>query len=53
MLTRVHSDLAAALIQVEVLRVKKMQWPPPVDRSVDPSGKGLVGVLDDEMGFVD
>lgn len=35
-----------------MLGKKQTTWP-PVDRGHDPSGRGLAGVMDDEMGFVD
>lgn len=46
------SDLPAAIRQSESLRKTQNPWP-PADTGEDPSGKGLVGVMDDEMGFVD
>ena len=46
------SDLPAAIRQSESLRKAQKIWP-PADTQDDPSGKGLVGVMDDELGFVD
>ena len=46
------SDLPAAIRQAEVLRDKQHAWPPD-NKEADPSGRGLAGVMDDEMGFVD
>lgn len=51
----VHGCLDAlpeALHQSDLLREKRKAWPPD-NRSHDPSGRGLAGVMDDEMGFVD
>ena len=47
-----RSDLPAAIRQSESLRKSNKPWP-PADTGEDPSGKGLVGVMDDELGFVD
>ena len=47
-----RSDLPAAIRQSESLRKTQPPWP-PADTGEDPSGKGLVGVMDDELGFVD
>ena len=46
------SDLVPALRQSDGLREKQQAWPPD-NRGVDPSGRGLAGIMDDEMGFVD
>ena len=46
------SDLPAAIRQSENLRKSPTVWPPSNERE-DPSGKGLIGVMDDELGFVD
>ena len=46
------SDLPAAIGQSEELRKKQRAWPPSNNEN-DPSGRGLAGVMDDEMGFVD
>ncbi|KAL8744655.1 MAG: hypothetical protein Q9190_003121 [Brigantiaea leucoxantha] len=46
------NDLPAAIHQAEKLRNKQRAWPPNNSRA-DPSGRGLAGVMDDEMGFVD
>ncbi|KAL6721381.1 N-acetylglucosaminyldiphosphodolichol N-acetylglucosaminyltransferase catalytic subunit alg13 [Lecanora helva] len=45
-------DLATAVGESERLREKKNVWPPR-DGEGDPAGKGLIGVMDDELGFVD
>ncbi|KAM0795220.1 hypothetical protein BDR22DRAFT_894339 [Usnea florida] len=45
-------DLPAALGRSESLRNTQSSWP-PADTGEDPSGKGLIGVMDDELGFVD
>ena len=47
-----RSDLPAAILQSENLRRDQKGWPPD-DKQADPSGKGLLGVMDDELGFVD
>ncbi|MCJ1273934.1 N-acetylglucosaminyldiphosphodolichol N-acetylglucosaminyltransferase catalytic subunit alg13 [Puttea exsequens] len=48
-----HIDyLSRALLQVESHRKTQSTWPPS-NESTDPSGRGLVGVMDDELGFVD
>ncbi|MCJ1415234.1 N-acetylglucosaminyldiphosphodolichol N-acetylglucosaminyltransferase catalytic subunit alg13 [Xylographa parallela] len=44
-------DLAAAIGEVEALRKRQKAWPP--GRGGEEKGRGLVGVMDDEMGFVD
>lgn len=46
------SDLPAAIRQSESLRKSRNAWPPSNEKE-DPSGKGLIGVMDDELGFVD
>lgn len=46
------SNLPEALEQAESLRQRQQSWPPNNKRE-DPSGKGLIGAMDDEMGFVD
>lgn len=45
-------DLPAAIRRSECLRNTQSPWP-PADTGEDPSGKGLIGVMDDELGFVD
>ncbi|KAL8820466.1 MAG: hypothetical protein Q9223_001327 [Gallowayella weberi] len=45
-------DLPAALVQSDALRQKRQTWPPQ-SLGADPSGRGLAGVMDDEMGFYD
>ena len=46
------SDLPAAIRQSESLRKTHKPWP-PADTGEDTSKKGLVGIMDDELGFVD
>ena len=46
------SDLPAAIRQSEGQRKTHKPWP-PANTEEDPSGKGLVGIMDDELGFVD
>ncbi|SLM36273.1 udp-n-acetylglucosamine transferase subunit alg13 [Lasallia pustulata] len=46
------SDLPSAIRQSEANRAFQKSWP-PVNSGEDPSGRGLAGVMDDEMGFVD
>ncbi|KAL9585579.1 MAG: hypothetical protein Q9212_001439 [Teloschistes hypoglaucus] len=46
------NDLAAALMESETLRKKRQVWPPD-NHGADPSGRGLAGVMDEEMGFYD
>ncbi|KAI4277701.1 MAG: hypothetical protein LQ337_001575 [Flavoplaca oasis] len=45
-------NLSAALAESDILRRTRQTWPPPND-GADPSGRGLAGVMDDEMGFYD
>ncbi|KAI4244899.1 MAG: hypothetical protein L6R40_002805 [Gallowayella cf. fulva] len=45
-------DLPRALAEADVLRKTQRAWPPP-NRGADPSGRGLAGVMDEEMGFYD
>ncbi|KAI9671940.1 MAG: N-acetylglucosaminyldiphosphodolichol N-acetylglucosaminyltransferase catalytic subunit alg13 [Caeruleum heppii] len=45
-------DLPAAVEDAEKLRERHKSWP-PVNSGADPSGRGLAGVMDDEMGFLD
>lgn len=47
-----RSDLPAAIRRSESLRKTQNPWP-PADTEEDPCGKGLVGIMDDELGFVD
>ena len=49
---QIRSALPEALQQSDYLREKRKAWPPD-NKSHDPSGRGLAGVMDDEMGFVD
>lgn len=46
------SDLPAAIRESEALRKRQKDWP-PANSGDDPSRRGLAGVMDDEMGFVD
>ncbi|MCJ1250420.1 N-acetylglucosaminyldiphosphodolichol N-acetylglucosaminyltransferase catalytic subunit alg13 [Trapelia coarctata] len=46
------NTLAAAIAESEALRVRQKAWP-PANSGHDPSGRGLAGIMDDEMGFVD
>jgi len=46
------SNLAAAIAESEALRVRQKAWP-PANSGHDPSGRGLAGIMDDEMGFID
>ncbi|MCJ1303953.1 N-acetylglucosaminyldiphosphodolichol N-acetylglucosaminyltransferase catalytic subunit alg13 [Hypocenomyce scalaris] len=46
------SNLPSAIRQSEAKRASQKTWP-PVNSGEDPSGRGLAGVMDDEMGFVD
>ena len=47
-----RSDLPGAIRQSEMLRNKPQPWPSS-NRGDDLYGKGLAGVMDEEMGFVD
>lgn len=47
-----HSDLAASIAEAEKLRQRKNQWPPP-NSGEESHKRGLAGVMDDEMGWVD
>ncbi|MCJ1391248.1 N-acetylglucosaminyldiphosphodolichol N-acetylglucosaminyltransferase catalytic subunit alg13 [Xylographa bjoerkii] len=44
-------DLAAAIGESEALRMRQKAW--PQGRGGEQEGRGLVDVMDDEMGFVD
>jgi len=44
------SDLPSAIKEAEALRQEQQAWPPANSGG---NGKGLIGVMDDEMGFVD
>lgn len=46
------SDLPSALRESEAHRKKLQAWPPN-NHGADPSGRGLAGVMDEEMGFYD
>ncbi|KAI9709218.1 MAG: hypothetical protein M1812_007741 [Candelaria pacifica] len=46
------NNLPLAIKQSEKLRKRHKLWP-PVNSGADPSGRGLAGVMDDEMGFID
>lgn len=43
-------NLPNVLRHVESLRQRIQDWPP---RNAGGDGRGLVGIMDDEMGFVD
>ena len=43
-------NLPKALQDTEIIRQEMQKWPLTTAKG---SGKGLVGVLDDELGFVD
>lgn len=45
-------SLAQALVDAEALRQRKQIWPPP-NSGVHREARGLKGVLDEEMGFLD
>lgn len=47
-----HSNLPQALAQSEILRKKNKEWP-PVNSGVHKQAKGLAGVIDDELGYLD
>ena len=47
-----HSDLPGAIHQSEMLRNKPKPWPSS-NKGDDIYSKGLAGVMDEEMGFVD
>ena len=49
-LTGGNSNLSSAIKQSEKLRKKPSSWPP---KSSGGDGRGLIGIMDDEMGFVD
>ena len=46
------SDLAASIPEAEKLRGRQNQWPPP-NSGRESYQRGLAGVMDDEMGWVD
>ena len=46
------NDLAGALKEAEELRARTKTWP-PVNSGVHRQAKGLKGVMDEEMGFLD
>lgn len=46
------SNLAQALDDAEALRKRHKAWP-PVNSGVHRQARGLKGVMDDEMGFLD
>ena len=46
------NDLAAAIPEIEELRTRMRHWP-PVNSAEDKYPRGLAGVMDDEMGWVD
>ena len=45
-----NRNLVEALREAEKLRRKMNEWPPKSSRG---DGRGLIGVMDDELGFVD
>ena len=45
-------NLVGALTEAEQLRVRMKTWP-PVNSGVHRQAKGLKGVMDEEMGFLD
>ena len=45
-------DLIQALDDAERLRQRQREWPPPTS-GVHRQAKGLKGVMDEEMGFLD
>jgi beta-1,4-N-acetylglucosaminyltransferase len=45
-----HSDLPAALGASEKKRKARTPWQ-PVNPGADPTGKGIVGVMDEELGY--
>jgi beta-1,4-N-acetylglucosaminyltransferase len=51
-LTCFLSNLAASIPEAEKLRKRNGQWPPP-NNGEDSYKRGLAGVMDDEMGWVD
>lgn len=48
----VFSNLPAALTQSETMRKRSKEWP-PVNSGVLRQAKGLAGVIDEELGFLD
>ncbi|KKZ66236.1 hypothetical protein EMCG_08007 [[Emmonsia] crescens] len=44
-------SLAASMIESENFRQRMHEWPPSVNQ--EHAGKGLAGVMEDELGFVD
>ncbi len=52
MLISRFSDLAVSISEAERLRERKSQWPPP-NNGEESCKRGLAGVMDDEMGWVD
>ena len=51
-LTGLVRNLPAALEESQKLQSLHRGWP-PVNSGADPTGRGLAGVMDDEMGFLD
>ncbi|QDS67885.1 hypothetical protein FKW77_008062 [Venturia effusa] len=45
-------NLPAALTQAETMRKRSKEWP-PVNSGVHRQAKGLAGVIDEELGFLD
>jgi beta-1,4-N-acetylglucosaminyltransferase len=50
--TFIVSDLSAAIRDSENLCKRQKEWP-PINSGEDQTGRGLAGVMDDEMGLVD
>ena len=48
-----YSDLSDAVKQIEHHRSKLKSWPPPTSKLHDPSEKGIIGIVEEEMGFLD
>ncbi|MCJ1311856.1 N-acetylglucosaminyldiphosphodolichol N-acetylglucosaminyltransferase catalytic subunit alg13 [Agyrium rufum] len=46
------TELETSIAWIERDRKDRKPWP-PVEGKADPSGKGLIGVMDDMLGFVD
>jgi len=45
------NGLEEAVAQSESIRQKQVSWP-PVNKGEGPRGRGLAGVMDEEMGFL-
>ncbi|EEH07336.1 UDP-N-acetylglucosamine transferase subunit alg13 [Histoplasma capsulatum G186AR] len=44
-------SLAESMVESETFRQRMHEWPPSINQ--EHAGKGLVGVMEDELGFVD